>query len=97
MSLVNLSLQIVPAVPEEDIYPVVDKVIALIKESGVKHIVGPMETTMEGDMDTLLDIVKKSHEICARAGASRVLSFVKIDHRPGGDITMDEKVGKYQG
>jgi len=41
------------------IYPVVDKVIDLIAKSGVKYEVGPMETTMEGDIDTLLEIVKK--------------------------------------
>lgn len=59
MANINLSLQILPVVSEEEIYPVVGKVIELIESSGVKYEVGPMETTMEGEMDTLLDIVKK--------------------------------------
>ena len=58
MANVNVSLQIIPRVSDERIYPVVDKVIELIANSGVKYEVGPMETTMEGELDLLLDIVK---------------------------------------
>lgn len=95
MKSINVSLQVIPSVPEERIYPVVDKVIEYIKSTGVKHIVGPMETTMEGDLDTLMEIVKKAQEICIKEGASRVASVVKIDYKAEG-VTMDEKVGKYQ-
>lgn len=93
--LVNLSLQVVPNVKEEEIYYVVDQVIARIKESGVKHEVGPMETTMEGELEELLEIVKDAQEICIKHGASRVCSVVKIDYKPGG-VTIDEKIGKYK-
>lgn len=96
MSNVNVSLQVLPVVPDEDIYDVVDKVIEYIDESGVKYEVGPMETTMEGDLDLLLEIVKQSQEICVKEGASRVVSIVKIDYKSEG-VTMDEKIGKYRG
>lgn len=95
MNTINVSLQVIPNVPEEKIYPVVDKVIEYIKSTGVKHIVGPMETTMEGDLDTLMEIVKKAQKICVEEGASRVASVVKIDYKAEG-VTMDEKVGKYK-
>lgn len=95
MANINVSLQILPRVPEDRIYPVVDKVIALIDASGVKYEVGPMETTMEGELDALLEIVKKAQEICVKEGAKRVLSVVKIDYKPEG-VTMDEKIGKYR-
>lgn len=96
MPVCNVSLQILPRVPEEQLYGVVDKVIEYIDSCGVKYIVGPMETTMEGELDDLLDIVKKAQEICVAEGAARVCSVVKIDYKPEG-VTMDEKVGKYQG
>ncbi|NLD46668.1 MAG: thiamine-binding protein [Clostridiaceae bacterium] len=95
MSIVNVSLQVVPNVPENRIYPVVDKVIELIHKSGVKYEVGPMETTMEGELDTLLEIVKKAQDVCITEGASRVLSVVKIDYKEEG-VTMDEKISKYR-
>lgn len=95
MENINLSLQILPVVKEEDIYPVVDKVIEYIQSKGVKYEVGSMETTMEGDMDTLLSIVKEAQNICVNEGAKRVISVVKIDYKPNG-VTMDEKTYKYR-
>jgi uncharacterized protein (TIGR00106 family) len=95
MSVVNVSIQVIPVVAEERIYSVVDKVIEYIEASGVKYEVGPMETTMEGELDELLDIVKKAQEICVEHGATRVVSMVKIDYKPEG-VTMNEKVYKYR-
>lgn len=95
MAKINISLQVLPSVAEDKIYPVVDKVIELIDKSGLKYEVGPMETTMEGNMDELLDIVKKAQDICVEEGAQRVISIVKIDYKPEG-VTMNEKIGRYR-
>lgn len=95
MSLCNVSIQVIPKVSEERTYPVVDKVIEYIASTGVKYEVGPMETTMEGELDVLLEIVKNSQDICINEGASRVCSVVKIDYKKEG-VTMDEKIGKYR-
>lgn len=96
MASVNLSLQVLPCVEEERIYDVVDSVIDMIDASGVKYVVGPMETTMEGELDLLLDLVKKAQQICCAKGAKRVISVIKIDYKQEG-VTIDEKVGKYIG
>ena len=95
MANINLSLQIIPVVPEEQVYDVVDKVIAYIAQTGVKYEVGAMETTMEGELSQLLEVVKKAQDICLEEGASRVLSVVKIDYKPQG-VTMDEKIYQYR-
>jgi uncharacterized protein YqgV (UPF0045/DUF77 family) len=50
---------------------------------------------MEGELDTLLEIVKKAQEICLEQGASRVISMIKIDYKKTG-VTIDEKVRKYK-
>ncbi|MDD4767859.1 MAG: thiamine-binding protein [Desulfotomaculaceae bacterium] len=91
----NVSLQVVPNVPEKDLYPVVDKVIEMIRESGVKYIVSPMETTMEGDLRQLLELVARAQEICVENGASRIISVVKIDFKSGG-VSIDEKIKNYR-
>lgn len=95
MPVVNVSLQIVPKVKDEDVYGVVDKVIEYISSCDVKYEVGPMETTMEGELDELLKIVYDAQQICINEGARRVLSFVKIDYKPEG-VTMHEKIWKYR-
>ena len=95
MSKINLSLQVIPNVADELVYPVVDKVIAMIEESGLTYEVGPMETTIEGELDELLEIVKKAQYVCVQEGATRVISMVKIDFKPEG-LTIDEKVRKYR-
>lgn len=95
MASVNVSLQVIPRVRDERVYEVVDRVIEYIASSGVKYEVGPMETTMEGELEPLLKIVAKAQEICIKEGATRVMSMVKIDYKPEG-VTMDEKVGKYR-
>ena len=90
MAVCNVSLQIIPLVPEEQVYPTVDRVIELIRSSGVNYTVGPMETTMEGELDRLLEIVKEAQQLCLEARAQRVLSVVKIDYSPRG-VTIDER------
>lgn len=95
MPNVNVSLQILPRVKDERLYSVVDKVIEYIDSCGVEYEVGPMETTMEGEFEELINIVKRAQKICVEEGASRVLSVVKIDYKPEG-VTMNEKVGKYR-
>ncbi|MCX7774201.1 MAG: thiamine-binding protein [Clostridia bacterium] len=95
MAKINVSLQVIPNVEPGRVYPVVDKVIEMIAASGVTYEVGPMETTMEGELDELMEIVKKAQTICVEEGARRVMSMVKIDYRPEG-VTIEEKIGKYR-
>lgn len=95
MANINLSLQVIPNVADELVYPVVDKVIAMIDQSGLAYEVGPMETTIEGELDELMEIVKKAQHVCVKEGATRVISMVKIDYKPEG-VTINEKIGKYR-
>ena len=95
MSAMHMSLQILPRVPDERLYPTVDKVIEMIQASGLPHIVGPMGTTIEGEVDELFDLVKEAYRICLAEGATRVGAVIKTDMKPAG-LTFDEKIGKYR-
>jgi len=91
---VNVAVQVLPLV--EDVYPVVDKAIEAIQASGVKYEVGPLETTLEGDdLDQLIEVAKSAHRACFKAGASRVVTIIKIADALEG-TTIEEKVGKYR-
>ena len=93
MSSITVSFQVIPIC--EDPYPVVDRAIEVVQRSGVKYEVGPHETTMEGELDRLLDIVKAGHRACFEAGAPRVITFVKIVDVVGG-TTIADKVAKHR-
>lgn len=93
MSDITVSFEVIPLC--DDPYPVVDKAIEVVQRSGVKYEVGPHETTMEGELDRLLEIVKEGHRACFEAGAQRVITFVKIVDAVGG-TTIAETVAKYR-
>lgn len=95
MSEATLSLQILPLVPEDDLYSEVDQVIDFIASQGLPYVVSPGETTIEGDLPVLLDIVEKALRLCARRGVRRVFSQIKIDFKPDG-VCIDEKYARYR-
>ena len=79
----SVSFQVLPkTTSDKETIKIVDEVIAMIKKSGVNYEVGPMETTMEGDLKTLLKIVEKAQYICIKAGARGVFTNVKIAYNP---------------
>ena len=96
MPAVNLAFQVIPGSKDIHPYAIVDKAIQVVQNSGVKYEVGPMETTMEGDLDELFGIVKEAQEACIKAGAERVMTIIKIEYCPTG-VSMDAKVSKYRG
>lgn len=90
-----LSLQIIPRTGSHDQdIALVDRAIALIDRSGVAYRVGPLETTMEGELQVLLDIVRQVNEEMVAHGSSGVLSQVKILYQPAG-ASMDRLTAKY--
>ncbi|URJ47476.1 MTH1187 family thiamine-binding protein [Paenibacillus polymyxa] len=91
-----LSIQVIPKTPNnEDSYPYVDKAIEVIQRSGVKHQVNPLDTTMEGELDELLKVVKEMHKALTEAGSPSVISQIKIAHNPQG-ISMNKLTEKYR-
>ncbi|GAB6992182.1 MTH1187 family thiamine-binding protein [Paenibacillus pini] len=91
-----LSIQVIPKTPgNEDSIPYVDRAIEVIQQSGVKYEVHPLETTMEGELNELLDIVRQMHEALIEAGSPSVISQIKIAHNPKG-ISMDGLTEKYR-
>ena len=52
----SVAIQVLPKVMEqEDTRRIVDEVIAYLASTGLHYVVGPFETTLEGDLDQLLE------------------------------------------
>ncbi len=95
----SIAIQVLPQVDNDDeLCRIVDEVIAYIAGTGLKYVVGPFETTIEGESyDELMDIVKECQKVAICAGAPKVSAYVKINFCPDGDIlTIERKIGKYR-
>ena len=93
----SVAIQVLPNVTgREEKRAAVDAVIAYIRDSGVHYEVGPFETTMEGDYDRLMELVKHCAEICVEAGAPSVMEYVKISYDPKGAWSMEDKVSRHR-
>ena len=98
MTMANslVSIQIIPKLENSsESYAYVDAAIAVIEESGVKYQVNPLETTMEGELSTLLNVVQAMNEKMISLSAINVISQVKIVYQPDG-IKADTLTEKYR-
>lgn len=93
----SVAIQVLPKVATDaETIRVVDEVIAFIKSFDVKAEVGPFETTIEGDYEVLMEIVKGCPKVCVDAGAPGAMTYVKINYVPTGVLTMEEKCAKHR-
>ncbi|MBS4206512.1 MTH1187 family thiamine-binding protein [Bacillus sp. FJAT-50079] len=91
-----ISIQIIPKTKNgEDVIPYVDEAIKIIDESGVKYQVNPLETTMEGELYELMNIIGKMNERMTEMGSPSIISQVKILYNPAG-ASMDRLTEKYR-
>jgi len=92
----SVAIQVLPQVEDSQVIGIVDKVIAYIQSLGLPMVVGPFETTVEGDLDVLMDMVKECQLICIFAGAPHVLSYIKIHYSPDSGIwSINHKTAKH--
>lgn len=65
----SVAIQVLPnVVGSDEIVRVVDEVIEFIKSKGLKINVAPFETTIEGDFDELMEIVKECQVVAVKQG-----------------------------
>ncbi|MCU0287372.1 MAG: MTH1187 family thiamine-binding protein [Acidobacteria bacterium] len=68
----------------------VEKVLE--KYKGIKTMLTPMATILEGDLDEILAAVREMHEAPFLDGAQRVTTKIDIDDRRDKELTMEGKV-----
>ncbi|WP_322936480.1 thiamine-binding protein [Nocardioides bizhenqiangii] len=69
--------------------------VRVVRESGLPNRTDAMFTTIEGDWDACLDVVKRATEAVAPYG-SRVSLVLKADIRPGYQGELDAKVERLE-
>jgi uncharacterized protein (TIGR00106 family) len=58
----------------------------------ISYRLTPMGTIIEGSLDKVLELIRKMNEIPFDKGASRVVTFLKIDDRRDKPSTMTGKI-----
>ena len=97
MYTTSIAIQVLPDVSDlKKVCSIVDAVIEYIESTGCHYEVGPFETVVEGDFDTLMAILKRCQEIPIEQGAPSTKAYVKIFHNPTGVLTIQEKIDKYR-
>lgn len=66
--------------------------LKIVEENDLDYEVGPMGTSVQGEMDEILSVVKAIHEELAKMGCLRILTTIRIDDRRDKYQTMAAKV-----
>ncbi len=93
---INMALQVLPQAEGKESYDLVDSAIMVIEKSGLKYKVCPFETVIEGTFDELMALVKQVHEILEENGTQKLMTYIKIQTVFQSDVTIDDKMHKYE-
>lgn len=75
----------------QSLSPYVARVLDIIRASGLKHALGPMGTSIEGEWDEVMAVVNECfHEL--EKDSDRIYATIKADCRKNRRDGMDSKV-----
>jgi uncharacterized protein (TIGR00106 family) len=87
-----VAFSVTPIGAGEDVGAYVADAVRVVRESGLPNRTDAMFTTLEGEWDEVLDVVKRACEAVQAAGAGRVSLVLKADIRPAVADAMNTKV-----
>ncbi|MCR8969110.1 thiamine-binding protein [Facklamia sp. 7083-14-GEN3] len=93
----SMALQILALSVENDKrIEAVDKVIAYIQSTGLDYEVAAFETTIEGDLAQLMEVLEEAIRIASQVDP-RIFANVKVHYNAQGNVlSIDEKVSKHR-
>jgi uncharacterized protein (TIGR00106 family) len=86
-----VAFSVTPLGVGEDVADYVADAVRVVRESGLPNRTDAMFTTVEGDWDEVMAVVKRAVDVVA-ATAPRVSVSLKADIRPGVTGALDAKV-----
>ncbi|MEL4356747.1 MULTISPECIES: thiamine-binding protein [unclassified Luteococcus] len=81
--------------PDASVHDAVAAAVRIVRESGLPNRTDSMFTTIEGDWDEVMDVVKRATEAVGEYG-SRVALVLKADIRPGRTGEMTAKLDRLE-
>ena len=93
---INAAIQVLVPGKKDFSYSIVDDVIAHIHSSGLTYRVCPFETVVEGSYEEVMDLIAGIKELCFIEGASDIIINLKLQIGNNKDITIPDKMHKYE-
>jgi uncharacterized protein (TIGR00106 family) len=81
--------------PDASVHDAVAAAVRIVRESGLPHRTDAMFTTIEGDWDECMDVIKRATEAVGEYG-TRVSLVLKADIRPGHDGELTGKIERLE-
>ena len=92
---VNVDIEVLPSTGGE-VYSIVDRAIEVIQASGLKYEVGPLGTTVEGDLDSCMEVAKAPIAPALSNGVERVVTDHKGRRGHSSGLTIEGLVAKFR-
>jgi uncharacterized protein (TIGR00106 family) len=93
---VIVAFSLTPVGVGEDVGEEVAEAVRVVRESGLPHRTDAMFTSVEGEWDEVMDVVKRAVEAVQATGAGRVGLVLKADIRPGVTDGLTAKVARVE-
>jgi uncharacterized protein (TIGR00106 family) len=90
-----VAFSVTPLGAGESVGEAVADAVRVVRESGLPSETGAMFTTIEGEWDEVMPVVKRCIDAVERH-APRVSVVMKIDHRPGVTGALESKVASVE-
>ncbi|PSL01320.1 uncharacterized protein (TIGR00106 family) [Haloactinopolyspora alba] len=90
-----VAFSVAPSGSGESVSAAVADAVAVVRESGLPNSTDAMFTTIEGEWDECMDVVRRACEAVGRHGA-RVSLVLKADIRPGYSGELTAKVERLE-
>jgi uncharacterized protein (TIGR00106 family) len=90
-----VAFSVTPIGAGEDVAEPVAKAVKIVRDSGLPNRTDAMFTTLEGEWDEVMDVVKRACE-AVQEGSGRVSLVLKADIRPGVSDALNAKVAKVE-
>lgn len=84
-------LSLFPVDKGDSVSQYVARAVTIIRESGLPSVTGPMGTSFEGDIDSVMEVARRCLKDLSR-DSSRVYMVLKVDWRNGDEPRMEKKI-----
>ncbi|MBO0896778.1 thiamine-binding protein [Arthrobacter sunyaminii] len=84
-----------PAAADASVHDAVAAAVRIVRESGLPNRTDSMFTTLEGEWDEVMEVIRRATEAVGRYG-SRVSLVLKADIRPGHTGEIEGKVQRLE-